>query len=68
MKKKGIILKSKWLLIIWFSESKKGIVIPNSYPYKEQLLNEAERKLQEEQEVIKQMKALQKAEKQMPGG
>lgn len=43
-------------------------MIPNSYPYKEQLLNEAERKLQEEQEVIKQMKALQKAEKQMPGG
>lgn len=32
-------------------ENKNDTVIPNSYPYKEELMNEAELKMQEEKEM-----------------
>jgi len=37
------------------------VIIPNSYPYKEELLNEAERKLELEKEMKAHLKALERA-------
>jgi len=42
-------------------DTKKEVIIPNSYPYKEELLNEAERKMEEEKQIKSHLKALEKA-------
>ncbi|CDW80860.1 gtp-binding protein- [Stylonychia lemnae] len=58
MQKRGILHKN----------TKKEVVIPNSYPYKEELMNEAEKKMQEEKDIKAHQKALEKANAQLPKG
>lgn len=48
--------------------NKKGTVIPNSYPYKEELLNEAEKALEQEKQMKAMLKSQESANKTLPGG
>lgn len=49
-------------------EAKKGNGIPNIFPYKEQLLNQMERKENMDKELMEQLRARTQANAQMPKG